>query len=192
MSLAKLRLDQYKSQLIKFDSLEEAELFSQENPGVLAVFEGDDNPGGGITNETDPIFVASPAYGITGLDISKWNNSVTLDTVQEITANKTFSGDLIKFGFNNTITDIVNNGSNGSNITFRVNTVHGQFGSSRGQTSISSTQPGTSDLLPIHIHALGVYGPATTDDRPFTLSPNPGKIIVGTAQEKANWNTAFG
>lgn len=40
--------------------------------------------GGGITVETDPIFTASPAAGITGNDISKWNGKQ--DSIGDLSA----------------------------------------------------------------------------------------------------------
>ena len=33
--------------------------------------------GGGITQETDPVFVASPAHGITSADIANWNSKTS-------------------------------------------------------------------------------------------------------------------
>lgn len=40
------------------------------------VASGEAGGGGGITVETDPIFLASPAHGITTQDINAWNNKV--------------------------------------------------------------------------------------------------------------------
>lgn len=37
--------------------------------------------GGGISNETDPIFTGSPAYAITNTDISNWNSIYNADIV---------------------------------------------------------------------------------------------------------------
>ena len=84
--------DMLESQLISFPTLEEALAFSELNPDVLVVFEGGKFPdfildgdgskylgddgfyhdmvGGGIVSESDPVFTASPAHGITSTMIT--------------------------------------------------------------------------------------------------------------------------
>lgn len=44
--------------------------------GLTGTFSSQTIPTGGITTETDPVFTASPAHGITTNDISNWNGKV--------------------------------------------------------------------------------------------------------------------
>lgn len=61
----------------------------QAEGGSYAPSSSSEGGGGGITTETDPVFSASPAAGITQADIDKWNSSAGGGSTVKVTSHAT-------------------------------------------------------------------------------------------------------
>lgn len=127
--------------------------------------------GGGITNESDPVFVASPAHGITRQDIAKWNNMLSLD-------GGTINGDLSIVSDYDTGVDIYQ-GEDGAGVTvysFSNSTTY-QLGEidNYGQTL---TLPRATGTLALTSQIPDISGKADLASPTFT-----GYVRVGTTDE---------
>ena len=88
-------------------------ILSKQSGGIKSIRPGDNitidntdpkNPiissiGGGSTNETDPIFMASPSATITNSDISNWNSklSAEIDTLESVVNRGNYSPKYMTF-----------------------------------------------------------------------------------------------